>query len=86
MERSPIAARSIALPPGHVQPGALVRGALAHVGKSIGAEHIDRARHGLIVAPLTGHERDSGGDLIADLQDESDAPSIIEYPHPLSVS
>src|SRR5262245_2795325 len=39
-----------------VEPGALIGGALAHVGVAVGAQHVDGARHRLAGRPLAGHQ------------------------------
>ena len=69
----------------HVEKGALVGRALAHVGVAVGAEHVDGAGHGLVVGALAGHQRDAGLHLVADPQHQADGAAIVEKPHLLPV-
>jgi hypothetical protein len=55
-----------------IQPGTLIRRAVAHICVVVGAEHIDRARHCLVVGPLARHKDDAGLYLVPDAQHQSD--------------
>src|SRR5438046_2952204 len=59
------AGAALRAPGGHVEVGALVGRALAHIGVAVGAEHVDGAGDGLLVGTLAGHQRHARLHLIA---------------------
>src|SRR5262249_53079002 len=82
----PARRRSVSACPGaHIQEGALVGSALAHVGVAVRTEHIDGAGDGLLVGTLSRYQRHAWLYLIAHAQDQTDGAAVVEEADALAI-
>src|SRR4051794_3375232 len=74
------------LPGTHVQPGALIRRAFAHVGVGVRAQHVDAALQRLVVGALSGHEHDAWLNLVAHVQHQTYAGAVVDQADAIAVA